>query len=313
MIDLGFQVHTSVTMSKNNKNTLVYIAADSRSGSTLLDLLIGNHSKVVSIGELRRLREHYSGNYACTCGVLFGNCNFWSAVERRLNSDDRSLVNMVTLIPRSKNVLHDLSYLLPGFLIKRLSQNIPWLFRDIGVAQNNLQIADAICEENQSQYLVDSSKVFKFSRLFHLLRPKRTKTIFLIRDGRGVCYSRRRHGSNVKSSAKVWVASQIKFFFLKMIIPKKHKLTVYYENLCRHPEEEMQQICRFIGVPFEQDCVELVKRDKHNICGSPMRFKTDDTRIQLDETWRSELTDEEKTQFRRSGAGIINWMLGYRS
>lgn len=300
-------------MANNNKNTLVYIAADSRSGSTLLDLLIGNHSEVVSIGELRRLHEHYNGNFACTCDTLFRNCDFWSAVEKRLNSDNLSLVNMQTLIPRSKNLLHDLTYLMPSFIIQLLSQNKSWLSQDIDVAKNNLLIADAICEENQTRYLVDSSKVFKFSRLFHLLRPKCSKTIFLIRDGRGVCYSRRRHGSSFKSSTKVWAASQIKFFLLKLIIPRQNKLTVYYESLCKHPEREMRKICQFIGVPFEQNCVELVKRGKHNICGSAMRFKTDETQIQYDEIWRSALTREEKAQFRRSGAGILNWMLGYRS
>jgi hypothetical protein len=299
------------TANKNN-NTLIYIAADSRSGSTLLDLLIGNHSEVISIGELRRLHEHFNGNYACTCDTLLSTCSFWNAVERRLNSSNQSMVSMQTLIPRSKTVFHDLVYLLPSYFLNALSHGVPWLSRDIEIAKNNLLVVDALCEENQTRYLVDSSKVFKLCRLYHSLRPKFCKTIFLIRDGRGACHSRSKNGSSLKSSANVWSMVQIKFFFLKLIVPKQNKLTVYYESLCRNPEKEMKRICQFTGIQFEQNCVQLVKLGKHNICGSPMRFRTDETQIRLDESWMSALTDEEKSRFRHSAAGIINWMLGYR-
>ncbi len=299
-------------MANENNNTLIYIAADSRSGSTLLDLLIGNHSEVFSIGELRRLHEHFNGNYACTCETLFSTCDFWNAVERRLNNSNESMVTMQTLIPRSATVFHDLGYLLPNFVLRALAHRIPWLNRDIRIAENNLRVVDAVCEESQSRYLVDSSKVFKFSRLYHLFRPKLCKTIFLIRDGRGVCYSRSKDGSSLEAAAKVWSMGQVKFFFLKLIIPRNNKLTVYYESLCRDPENEMRRICQFIGIQFEQDCVELVKHGKHNICGNPMRFRTDERQIRLDESWISELTDQQKTRFRQSAAGIINRMLGYR-
>ena len=299
-------------MANENENVLIYIAADSRSGSTLLDLLIGNHSEVVSIGELRRLHEHFNGNYACTCDTLFNTCEFWNAVERRLNGSNQSIVSLQTLIPRSKSVFHDLAYFLPNFILQALSYGVPWLSRDIKIAENNLQVVDAVCEETQARYVVDSSKVFKFSRLYHLLRPKLCKTIFLIRDGRGVCYSRSKNGSSLKASANVWSLVQIKLFFLKLVFPKQNKLTVCYENLCRDPEKEMRRICQFIGIQFEQNCVLLVKHGKHNICGNPMRFRTDETQIRLDESWMSALTDEEKTKFRHSAAGIINWMLGYR-
>ncbi|MCP3999655.1 MAG: sulfotransferase [Gammaproteobacteria bacterium] len=299
-------------MANENKNTLIYIAADSRSGSTLLDLLIGNHSEIVSIGELRRLHEHFDANYACTCDTLFNTCEFWKAIERRLNSSNQSIVSMQTLIPRSKTIFHDLVYLLPNFILQPLMRGIPWLSRDIEIAENNLQIIDAVSEETQKRYIVDSSKVFKFSRLYHLLRPKSCKTIFLVRDGRGVCYSRSKDGSSIKASANVWSMVQLKFFFLKLIVPRQNKLTVYYESLCRDPEKEIKRICQFIGVQFEHNCVQLVKQGRHNICGNPMRFRTDETQIRLDESWMSALTDEEKTKFHHSLAGIINWILGYR-
>jgi hypothetical protein len=60
----------------SGQKTLVYIAADSRSGSTLLDLLLGNHDQAISIGELRRLNDHYNKNLACSCNVHIRICPF---------------------------------------------------------------------------------------------------------------------------------------------------------------------------------------------------------------------------------------------
>ena len=74
----------------------------------------------------------------------------------------------------------------------------------------------------------------------------------------------------------------------------------------------MRRICEFIGVPFESNCTLLVKQDRHNICGSLMRFDKEKTAIKLDESWKTKLTHQDKKNFRNSGAGLVNWLLGYR-
>ena len=166
--------------------THIYIAADSRSGSTLLDLLIGNHSQIISVGELRRLNEHYNGHFACTCEAVFNECEFWQAIEDRLNQSNCSLKEMETLIPSSKSVTHDLFYFLPQFILKKLSSRYSWLHRDFKIAANNLTVIDSISQQNKVNFVADSSKVFKLARLFRILSPESNKVIFLIRDGRAV-------------------------------------------------------------------------------------------------------------------------------
>ena len=38
---------------------LVYIASDVRSGSTLLDFILGSHPKITSVGEIQFLLDHF--------------------------------------------------------------------------------------------------------------------------------------------------------------------------------------------------------------------------------------------------------------
>jgi hypothetical protein len=60
--------------------SLILIASAGHSGSTLLDLLIGNHPLVASAGEMNRLTLH-APDRVCACGATVTNCSYWSQVR----------------------------------------------------------------------------------------------------------------------------------------------------------------------------------------------------------------------------------------
>jgi Sulfotransferase family len=60
--------------------TLILIASAGHSGSTLLDLLIGNHPMVSSAGEMNRLTLH-APDRMCACGDTVTNCAYWNEVR----------------------------------------------------------------------------------------------------------------------------------------------------------------------------------------------------------------------------------------
>ena len=73
---------------------VVYISSDDRSGSTMLELLLANHSKIFVVGELHNLpayayhdRSFYNPphNLRCMCGECFDLCTFWVEVEAHLH------------------------------------------------------------------------------------------------------------------------------------------------------------------------------------------------------------------------------------
>ena len=66
---------------------VIYIAGYGRSGSTLLDMLLGSHPDISGGGELFRAAEIFADPSArCTCGVTFDACEIW-ADHRRLLLD----------------------------------------------------------------------------------------------------------------------------------------------------------------------------------------------------------------------------------
>lgn len=64
---------------------LVIIASAGHSGSTLLDLLLGNHSQVSGVGEMNRLTL-YPGDRACACGRTIAECGYWNRVRETMGS-----------------------------------------------------------------------------------------------------------------------------------------------------------------------------------------------------------------------------------
>jgi len=64
--------------------TLILIASAGHSGSTLLDLLIGNHPMVSSAGEMNRLTLH-AADRVCACGATVTSCSYWNDVRAALS------------------------------------------------------------------------------------------------------------------------------------------------------------------------------------------------------------------------------------
>ena len=62
---------------------VVYIAGHNRSGSTLLDRMLGQIEGFIAVGELRQLWwRGLEENQACGCGAPFHDCRFWAEVIR---------------------------------------------------------------------------------------------------------------------------------------------------------------------------------------------------------------------------------------
>ena len=68
---------------KTNKVKVLFIAGPGRSGSTLLDMLLGQINGCYSTGELRFIWSRgFEQNQLCGCGKPFRECEFWTEVVK---------------------------------------------------------------------------------------------------------------------------------------------------------------------------------------------------------------------------------------
>ena len=60
---------------------VLFIGGAGRSGSTLLDRLLGQTPGLVSVGEVTNIwKVGFTDDFPCGCGELFSGCPFWREV-----------------------------------------------------------------------------------------------------------------------------------------------------------------------------------------------------------------------------------------
>jgi len=307
----------------------LYICGAGHSGSTLLDMLLGSHSRIASLGEIINLPMDLATNSTCTCGQKVRECGLWSAVVREFEQrqgldieknpyalnlgpiyaavgDARVTGGGYRLRRRLGAALHYLE--LRAGLFGTLRPLLPATYKGL---DNNLLLYDIVGRRLGADFVVDSSKVYTKAVGLSKLAADRVKIILLIRDGRAVYYSMRKRDFERKFSLDSWYTHFRRALpLIERHVPARNVLKVRYEDLASAPETELRRICAFAGIAFEPAMLNFKTKAHHNVNGNDMRFSSA-AEIRLDTTWQTKLDGEEQRYFEQH-AGWLNAKLGYR-
>jgi hypothetical protein len=299
----------------------VYILGLGHTGTTLLDMILGSHTHMFSLGEMHVFDDWLRDNNICTCGKSITNCGFWSQVLQKYQKDSYIPSEIVDMHPtqlywqhnyRIDRYRHLLSiacvkYLPSKLCLSAIRALAPELYVRTNNANDLLDAAEFICGK---RILIDSSKDAMRMKLIYCLRPSNTKIIFLTRDARGWLASRiRQTGESPDIAAKRWINYHHQFLRVLKTIPTSSYRHVHYEAISRQPNETIEKICHFLNVPFEDQMLSYRDEIHHNICGNPMRMGNE-RRIIEDLRWRSFLTPSALISYERIAGNLNRRLLG---
>lgn len=306
----------------------IYICSAGHSGSTLLDLLIGSHSCIDSLGEIDQLSKNIALNTLCSCGMPVRSCSLWSEVVRRVGSQIG--VNILshpydlhmgyprasTVVDRSHQTALYLAHreLILGLLYVQLRTGASCLRFATGstvhAIDNNVRVFEAVREILGTRAIVDSSKSYLKGVSLYLRHPDRVRILLLTRDGRAVLSSNLKRGQSRKQAILDWKGQYERALpLLRRHVPAEHVLQVTYESLTADPRSTLRHICDFVGLPFEEEMLSFRSKPHHVANGNRMR-SSESSEIRSDDAWRSRLTPEDLRYFERK-AGSLNRELGY--
>ena len=248
--------------------TLLFIASLPHSGSTLLDLLLGAHSRIESLGEISTLERYAAApvnaaplgrRQQCTCGAMnIWQCDFWSNVDR-------------TLREQADVGLRDLDVASPNSAEFSLS---------------NTLLFEAISRITNKKVIVDSSKSIRRLQMLMQIETLEVLPVFLYRQPHGQISSMiKKYGNPDRHIAD---NIQKNNEFLNLISRHDHVL-LRYDRLVASPKQELLRLLDFIGLEFEPGQLNWAGRIKHNISGNGMRF-SDRGELRQDESWRDILS-----------------------
>ena len=248
---------------------VIYIASVTHSGSTLVDLVLGAHSRLQSLGELKVFSRAKQAKLErvladrCTCGAPDKSaCPFWSGVEARLRE---------TL----------------GLGLRELDVDAA----DPGVfVTHNRALFEAAACVGGNPWIVDSSKSSRRLRRLLAAGCFDIRPIHLTRSPYGVTYSHIKKGRSTATGALRYAGTRIS---LDWILARRRHASLRYEDFVASPADEMARVLAWLGLPFETQQLDWTAHAHHNICGNHMRF-AETPEIRLDDAWRSQLSRAQK-------------------
>lgn len=293
---------------------VLYIGGFGRSGTTLLNRMLGELPDVCAIGEAVNLwRQGVLNNEKCGCGRLFHSCEFWQEVGAlAFGSWHRVDLGRVLALRPAKSPFRYAreASLAPATVRRPLTANARRRIEANNVVYDKLY--SAIATVSGCPIVVDASKHVSLLSYLRHHEPLRIQLIHLVRDSRGVAHSwtkvRRRPESDdpastmdrfsVVHSAMLWNTYNVSLCALKRLGVAYHRVS--YEDLVLRPADALREIARTAGIWVGDDtlsflgdgCANLTR--SHCVAGNPMRFRHGRVAIELDDAWHSALPRQSR-------------------
>jgi Sulfotransferase family len=287
---------------------IAFIGGCGRSGSTLLDLMLGEFPGFFSAGEVRFIWQRgLVENQLCGCGAPFNECPFWTAVGReafggwdKLSGDDMAALERA--VDRHRYIPFLIAPgLWPGYR-RRLARYTDVLSR----------LYKGIERVTGAAYIIDSTKDPPFAFLLRRVPGLDLRVVHLARDSRGVAFSwtkRVRKPEQVETAAYMntyhpvemgfrWIVYNLLFHLLERLgVPR---LFMRYERLVTSPRVEMERVARHLDEEIREEHFAFLHgnsvdlRVHHTVSGNPMRFERGSISLHPDDEWRTRLKPVHK-------------------
>jgi len=290
---------------------VLYIGGYGRSGSTVLDRILGAVPGAVSVGEVRSiwgavLRQ----DRLCACGQRFSMCPFWTEVgARAFGGWDTPVVRRALDAHRAVDRHRHMPMLLSG-------RGSPAFRRELGLFTDALdELYRAVAQVGKAEVVVDASKYPIYAAILRRVPSIDLRIVHLIRDARGAAYSWSKEGVvkpdavgedtymptyRASRASTEWLFYNLSFDVLKaMHVPE---IRVRYESFVSDPRPCVASIARFASLPFGEDVLRYIDGTdvhlhgtEHALGGNPARFGDGSTlALRADAAWKERMAPGQR-------------------
>lgn len=302
----------------NDPVSVVYIVGSGRSGTTLMDTILGSHPDLYGAGELALLSvSDFFHQIYCPCQNRVDECPFWlKVVEVWFQRTGLTHLNQHNELRRKFEGPQ-----MRGFT--RLMREK--MIRTSAFTEYALQTTElyrAIREVTGRTMIVDSSAIPMRALSLSMMPDIDLRVIHIVRDARGVAWSLKKGlkadpkagiGASevprpVWRSSLTWIAYNLLSNWVCRQLPASNVAFCRYEDLSSSSESVLRRFGEFLQIDFE----EIIERIKSggalkvgcSFAGNRMRMKGE-VRIRLDTDWVQMLSPREKQTVLR----MCGWLM----
>lgn len=281
---------------------VLFIAGWGRSGSTLLDMLLGQIEGFFSAGEVRYVWDRgMLENRPCGCSKKFVDCAVWGRVAAPWIEAGRKEIERVVGLRdgfRTRHLWHGVT--------KRGRRRIETKLEDYSGQLG--RIYQRLHETTGCRVIVDSSKFPSHGYVAGLIPQVDLYVAHLIRDPRAVAFSWNKKKiydtadgvtnyippHSPSGSSQYWVSWNL---LSELQWGRGQNCLGYvrlrYEDFIRNPRQTLLNLTKMMEEPATLDFLsnEATARMKpsHAASGNPARFKTGPVKLEEDKQWQREM------------------------
>jgi hypothetical protein len=279
---------------------VLYIGGTGRTGSTMVDQLLGQFPPYFSGGEMAFFWSRgIEANAICACGDTVRDCPVWSHAIGSITADPDQLAARMVALRKLFRWPHIFAMWVPGFSRTRLRE-----IHDLPA--NAERIYNDVATEQDVEVFIDSSKEPHYSYILREGSELDLRFLHLVRDPRAVgsSWKRRRAEAGLNSGEFMEQRSSpiaSAFYMFSNIVSElfwRSKPDQYaflrYEDFVADPAHILEVIGDFAGTPINPDAVldglSFPIGTMHTSWGNPSRVGRTSITIRQDDAWRTELS-----------------------
>lgn len=283
---------------------VVFLGGLGRSGTTLLERILGELPGVCALGEVVHLwQRDIVEDDRCGCGVRFSECVFWQRIGKHAFGGWQAVdvPRLATLAAAADRTRHLPWLAVP--LLARARHPVVTEYTD-----HYRRVYQAAADLTDARVVIDSSKHASLAYCLRWCDAIDLRVIHVVRDSRGVAHSwtkrvpRPETGGTAEMTrytpartALLWNAHNAAFGALgRLGVPLRR---IRYEQFLADPVTATRQLAAFAGLPLggSDDALDFLTATHadlgpcHSAAGNPMRFLTGQVALRRDDDWRAAL------------------------
>jgi hypothetical protein len=293
--------------AQTSRLTVVYLGGFGRSGSTLVERMLGAARGWANVGELVDLaRSVAPADERCGCGHPFSTCPVWTRV-----GDDAfggwSADVLARLVAHQRAAARQ--------------RHLPGLLRDprtpsaalSGLREDYTRIYRAVARVTGSHVVVDASKGPALGQALAGAPGLDVRMLNVVRDPRAVAWSwnRRVERPHVTSgearmwriparrSAAQWTTLQLEMAAIERVGGVR-VARVVYEDFVTNPLRTLAHATTELGLPLTPADIPVVDGGRvelgpsHGLSGNPARFRSGVVELRRDDGWRTDMPPRDR-------------------
>jgi hypothetical protein len=281
---------------------VLFIAGAPRSGSTLIERIIGSQKSLCPIGEAQFIWDRsFRDNQLCGCGNPFQECAFWNEVSQR--AFESHPASFDSALPLSLKAKIDTGHV-PWLILRRRPARYQASLDAYG--DHLTRLYSSVLAASGGKVVVDSSKDHRHGQTLSRIPGVELHVIHLLRDPRAVAYSWRRVRTRpeihwkkeempvdpIATTAQRWMLLNIQLDLLSHSAASYSR--VRYEDFVANPAGELSRILSPLGGASAATVSQLSTGSldlgpNHTVSGNPMRFQHGPVSIEADVEWQEKM------------------------